>query len=143
MTTRDRHQGGMTVERERIDRVGERLDDYLVGLREPVAVGKRRAIVNHRDVKSQHRSKRAQRHSDMTRADDYQALSTDDRMDEQPHTPVRFETRHRLHITGPVKPEQRGNRVGGPLDNLRESSSRQIDWSRIARTRIARIYKRA
>src|SRR5580704_17321138 len=142
MTAGDGKQVAVAVERERIDRVGERLDDYLIGLREPLAVGKRRSIVNHRDVKSQHRSKSAQRHRDMARADDYQALCTDYRIDEQSHAAVRFEMRPRLHPARSVNFEQSWNRVGGPLDNLRESRRWQIDWSRIARGRVARIDER-
>ncbi len=47
-----------------------------------------------------------------------------------------------MHTTGAVKLEQSGNRVGGPIDNLRESRRGQIDWSRIARARISRIDER-
>ena len=78
----------------------------------------------------------------MARTDDYQALRTDDRIDEQSHTAVRFEMRDRLQSAGAVNFEQSGNRVGGPLDNLRECRRWQIDRSRIARARIARIDKR-
>ena len=142
MAARDGNQIAVAVERERVDRGLERFDDYFVGIREPLTVRKRCAIVDHRDVKPDHRSKRAQRHRDMARAGDYQPLRTNDRIDEQAHAAIRFEMRDRLKPTGSIDFEQGGNRAVRSLDDLRECCRGQIDRSRTPRARIPGIYKR-
>src|SRR5208337_3334943 len=142
MTARDGNQIAVAVERERVDRGLERFDDYFVGVRKPLTVRKRCAIVDHRNVKPDHRSKHAQRRRDMARADDYQPLRTNDRIDEQAHAAIGFEMRDRLKPAGAIDFEQGGNRVGRSLDDLRELRRGQIDRSRISRARIAGIDKR-
>src|SRR5208282_297715 len=142
MAARHGNQIAVAVERERVDRGRERFDDYFVGIREPLTVCKRCAIVDHRDVKPDHRSQRTQRHRDMARADDYQPLRSDDRIDEQAHAAVGFEMRDRLKPAATIDFEQGGNRAVRSLDDLRDCSRGQIDRSHTSRARVPGIYKR-
>src|SRR4029077_2851701 len=105
---------------ERLDRCLERLHDYFIRGGEPLAIRKRCAIVDYRYVKSEHRAERAQRNRDMSRANDYQSLCADDRIDKQSRTAANIEMRDRLQPPRSIDLEQRGNRVGGSRDNLRK-----------------------
>ena len=97
MAAGDREQIAVAVEFKRLDRGGERPHDYLVGIGKALAVGERRAVVDHRDVKPQHRAELRERLRDMTGADDYQPLRTCDRIEKNSRRAARLDPRGRPH----------------------------------------------
>ena len=71
------------IQLQGVDGFFEGSDDYFGGGCEPLAVGESGPVVDHDDVKTQHRAKLSQRLANMPRPDNYQALRPGQRVDEK------------------------------------------------------------
>src|ERR1700722_13490794 len=108
----------MPVQIQRIDRCGKGLCEDNVGARKTLAVSERSAIVNHGDVKSEHRAQLAQRLRDMAGPDDNQTLSAGYRIDENALQAIGFDMSHGIEGSCNINFEQCSDRVGSTFRDL-------------------------